>query len=1550
MEENDLQSLVEEAPVTLDDLVEEKPLSPISYPEKSIKNRAAMTSLLSDDPNAIIENYQGMVAEGARGNDVLRSGIMNKAVQAEKPKDMSAVISILGDQKATLEQKQAAIKAINSDWGKDSSILVANNSYAQPSKGENLEQEDVRISGADQFRPVIEYNRGVQALKNKHALESKQSSVQSVLDLVEMLVPFSVNKAGVSTLKPLAEELRVRVSTGGAAALPGSLTAELVAAFQRIPDSEKLPIARKVYEIVEGNSGIIFGRDNNFVELIQLKQVIDGDYSTFDKVLDNASGVLDAIGLGSFLRTPKAAIKAAMGARPTYKKPPAGGSWSGNVYEGEVVARSTTNSISPVSPIAVLSDSNPEKARNVYESVVRSAGDEVAQATTGTTRTEAIYSVHIPQPSVASGSTESKLVDPDRNMKVVVGERGTDVLNAAQQKGYLEYSNDEIKRAEAHIFNDIQNIDGITLFDNMVTVGNRDGKITVDAVYGTSEGGFKNAVDAITQARFAFREYGIGNNELSLMKKEGGEYVPISMEDAIKQDGDYIVKVGFDKPINPGDVVKMDDVDVKRNFFDRFPVLRSKKAGTMANTILDNASMLHPLITRSASIDVDRAVILDKKLLAIYDSFALRMKTLDESRQNKVYDYIKEANRNGIEKSVNQLVGDGFNQMEIEAIRDWREGWDTIYHLENSDLVRTLDIQGYKKLENTSGDMLIARPVPKNQNIGQVLDTETGIVRTLSKPEMDDLYNRGGTIASLRRPIDISGQDVEFIMARNSPYEYLRGVRPSDQILEYRKGYYQVQYNAPHFIEEIVKDASGKEKYRRAAGVAGTQEEASQVVNRLAASSGRSVDDFHVRGDIKEMRVDTDAYWDVHSASGRIAQRYRGKRLQDASGNLTAFDSKYMLDPLEAATRAARSISGRIATREAIEVSKERILRQYGEYFPLNQKTQKRDWVEDSNSLVPTKSLSGDPKLADARTSVEYLNYLTRGYENSLDVGFKQVMNAFASMSAHADLVKGEQVFNFLGTTKPASFLKSGVFLNYLALNPLRQVIVQSHQAMRLNGLNPVYFNNPMGMTNDLRIYSFNRISPGMNLSQKDREMIDFVDGSGMLDAVDRSNLIRGAITDMAESYNKISGSIGKAVAATRSIGYDLGEQANLLTTLLVLRDRAIKAGKDTNSLRVRDELYAEARAMTYGMNFAGDMPYNQNFMSLALQFFQVPHKAFVMYTNRNISSVDKLKLGLADTLLWGVPGAAIISKIVGQDALPENPKIREVTLFGIESLAMNATLSQLAGQKVKIDFSGFSPYNTDGFANLAHAITAGGMGEFIQNTPAFALYLKDGSRMQEALGRMFRYTGFIDTQEGHEPETILSVLSGVAEMSSGWSNSLKAKTIYETGKLQDKKGRVLMSDPSWMYAAAKIFGFNSQEEMLKYQAMSSMVTNTKNNKGEWDDWYAGYLRVLSRDQKLNNQDDEYIIKVLGAARLQYKDNFEAQKYISGKLSADIVSGDQKIIRQMLQHAGLLDAGSLAAIKNLTILSPDQESDVKKAERLMEDMRTTIASQSKGNK
>lgn len=1530
---DNLQGMMEEAPIDLESLMGEGDSTPLPFPENAVKNRAAITSLLSDDPTKLVDNYQAIISENNVGQDITRSSIMKKRMDEEKPKDIGAIMAVLGDPAIPFEQKKEAISNINSGWHNDTSVILASRTLAQASAGENVEQEDVRMSGADQFRSIFDYNREKQAVMNRHALSAESTTTESVIDFISFLQPFSTNKYGYSTLKPILDELKQNVSRGKATLLPGEAMMDIKKAMENIPASEKEKFIYKLSDIIKNNSSLFFNSDNNFAEMTQLQAVLNGDYSQFDRVLDDASGILDAIGFGL--------IKKAKNVTSVFKRIP-------QVEEAKIIQQSITESTKPVSAINIVKDTNPEKARDMYSLIVKSESDEVAQALAGTDRESAIIDQKIPQGAKIDGSVGVKLIDPDRNLRVINPD--PNVLAVYNDASNMIFSGEELARAQANIVNDLRNINGIVLHDNMVSVASdSSNKFKIQAMLGTTEGGFSKANEAFNHALFAFKEYGIGVENLQLMKKVDGEYVPITLSEAKGRFGNYMVKVDVDYKINPFDIGKMDELDVKRNWLDMIPSFISQKSGSISRWILDAASMLHPQITANAAVSEYRGIRLDKKMIELFHEFGDKHSKLAPVRQAKIYDYLKEANLTKTELDDAQLIGRGFNNEEIQAIHSWRKAWDTQFWFENADAAKTLSNQGYHLFESKT-DKLIAKAIGKNKNIGKVYDPTLQQVVNLSEQELDDLYNKGGYYASFRRPINVGGVDVDHMIVRNTPSEFLRAIKETDQILNYTPGYYQVHYKAPKFITHTVRDGSGNELYTKAIGVAGDSKEAEHLRQRLATANGYDIKDVNVRADLGDLRVDTDHYWDLQNASGRTAQRARGKRLETTTNPVTSFDTQYVLDPVESAIRASRSLSSRVAMRDFIESAKYRAIQQYGEFFPLNPVTRQPMWIEDAGSLVTKKGTLYDKKLADARTTVEYINYLQNGYANSLDDGIKGLFNVLANTAGNLGLSVAERGLLKAASGGATNLLKNGVFTSYLALNPFRQAIIQGHQSIRLTGYNPTYMLKGK-WAQDLTTIGLYKAGV-KNFSKEQQSVIDFIENSGMLQAVDRSNLIRGTLTDLVEAHNPIKRNVGKALAVPRKLGFDLGEQTNRVNHLLFVRDKFIQEGKDLSKKAVRDEAYAYADALNYSMNFAGDSPYNQNSMGLFMQFMMVPHKAFTSITTNRIvrgslnptnkefyklQQNDKLRLFLTDALLWGVPGATVISNLVGEDMLPSDPKARETVVFGLESTAMNHALTQLVGKNPHIDFSGFSPYNTEGFAHLFQAIATGGYADLINNSPAFSLYFKEGSKMREAFGKLLRSTGFIDTQQGLEVPDALSVLNAFAEAgSSGWSNFLKAKAIYETGMIKTSKGSVLMEDATYVNAAAQLFGFKSQKEVLDYAVTNAFREGSKEHRDAVLESYNTYIKLLAKERKLTNQDPEWAITVLGAMRNMWKKDPLAQQIIASQLERDLPDNDARIIKQALEYSKIPEATNPATINNMKILD---DAERNKALQMMEDLQ-----------
>jgi hypothetical protein len=116
-------------------------------------------------------------------------------------------------------------------------------------------------------------------------------------------------------------------------------------------------------------------------------------------------------------------------------------------------------------------------------------------------------------------------------------------------------------------------------------------------------------------------------------------------------------------------------------------------------------------------------------------------------------------------------------------------------------------------------------------------------------------------------------------------------------------------------------------------------------------------------------------------------------------------------------------------------------------------------------------------------------------------------------MHVIADLLKAspklETAANKAAQTSVTHLAKGVVFNAYIVgANPIRQWIVQSHQATRMAAYNPIGFANG-GMLKRITGY----IGEYAGFKQADKDMqafIKFVEESGMVAGVDRNSLVRG--------------------------------------------------------------------------------------------------------------------------------------------------------------------------------------------------------------------------------------------------------------------------------------------------------------------------------------------------------------------------------------------------------------------------------------------------------
>lgn len=1506
-------------------------------PESAIRNQAASVSVMSDDPLGL---YGQIMYEAEQGDVSSLGREREKIERGEDERDLNSLLSVLGSEDIPIDMKQRALEGMASHTRTDIRNRIAQKSLVQDSPdvvGETpVEMEEVRMGISHQLQEYLQFQEQKQTLLNQNVVLQDEVTAGKVAGFLAYLVPFatSANAAGLIT------EMREAVEGGDVSRakglfLPGSHTQALHEAVQSVPYGQRAEVMEQLIEVLSAGGGVFFGSENQFNQWMVAKQVFDeGGYTDTDKWIDNATAVLDTI----FLGLPTIGRRIYFGAK-----------YSAAVRNLERGLATKSNSI-PSTPATIVGETNPDRAREMYALVVRSEGDDLSQALYGVTRDEAISQNTLPQPSTVDGVVPAKVVDIERKTRTIVPDE--DVVRIYDRDGGIHYAQGEREAASANVINRFYNGTGMHLIDNMTQTGVLEGSTVrnLSGVFGTQEGGFLKASEALDQAEFAFREYGVGRNDIQLLQRINGEYVPVKLEDVADITGDFVVKVETQHRINIHDVENPELFDTKKNFFARIPHSFSgmfgPTQGSLQRWLVDPSSTLRKELSSGAIVGFDRAVAIEKAMLQLFDDFGGTFKRLDKTYQGMVKDYIVEANFRGLELSDAELVARGFNQEAITAVKKWRHAWDTHFWLENSDLVRTLNAQGFRLFENENA-RFFAKPVGKNYSVSRAYDPVTDSVIHLSRQDLDALYELNGSLASLKRPVDIDGDMVDHMVVTNSARDFLRTLTERDQVLNYRPGYYQRQYTAPKFIEEDVYDAAGNLSHRRVVGYADNVKDAQRFLQRKATEKGVSVEQFgRVRDDARSLRSEgVDIDWDLNSAGGRIAQRHRGKLLEAADGPVDVSGAQYIMDPAESAIRAAKSISTRVALRDFLESSKVRAMEQYGKFFPKDQ-YQRPIWTTADKLSPDTTATSKE--LADARTTVEYINYIESGYQNSIDTVYKVTMNLMADLLGKVTRT-GEKAVRSAGELQPAATAKQAVFFKYLALNPARQLIVQTNQIPRLVALNPGYFGGGEYFTDMIQIANFKAMESVLGRKEAFRQLpkeyhalLQEVEDSGILASVDRSNLARGPLTDLAESSNVGVRAVGKALAVPRKVGYDFAEQTNLLSHYMVARDMYKKRGMDINDPAVRAEYHAYARNLAWDMNMGGDFPYNQNWTSFVLQFAQVPHKAILTYTSRKIPWQDKLRLAAADTLMFGVPGSVIISRQFGDFFLPEDKEWRDIVTRGAQAYTYNKVLSWIAGEQKDYDWSSLNPYGLDGWAGMITAALTGGIFDVINEAPSSNVLWKEGNDLREAIMAAGRYLkGHVNPDDLHTPEEIGDVLDLIGRsVSGGWSNYQKGKLYYETGKLLDKQGRPLRENYDLMDRVLTTLGFPSAEVATYYAANKAVREGSKAHRDEVEKYYRSIQRYVLRKEQIDSTNPDYQIKVLGIANRVYHDDPVAMGLINSWVARDASDNNASLMRSALEYANIPDVGTTE--KELKEWAYHRGEDGRRVMEIWGDMRKDV--------
>ncbi len=1424
-------------------------------------------------------------------------------------------------------------------------LLAEETAVAPSGPNETEESAETRFNMLDSIRSINAEKQELAAAINSLTMSEELGVGETIGDVLELMVPFAEAihiEHLIRDVKPEDRESNFFL---------GQRKKELFDVVNNMTAEERGRLTQHIVDQVENNSRIIVGpNDLAAVETLN-RMLLNNDYSEVERWFDNATTVLDALFVGGLVRVGKKAFGAAKAGKVSRVK---------NINPETLMSledttdnlraartRATRTEVSPVSPSQIVKDTNPEQAKVIHEVVKADKTDEAAEAFYGASKEEALSNDLLPE--AGSGAIRNK-VEMDDTILVKYQEPDN-IRNKRNQDGGVYLTDTEVLSVRQKLQKDFDtNIKGVELRKSSLQISDDPlGGFRVQARFGPIGSGYKTADRALDIAELALRNYGINRSDLTVYARKGEDWVPTTQEDlkaaqalrqgfsdAKKRIPDELKEIEYEVGLDYRYSFKPEDIDnyellqtgnVVSKVLDRFGSQWFAQAGqgSVVQNLLDNASVIHPQIANAANMAVDRAFSLRKMYVDEFESFTKQYNKMKPEVRAKMTDYINEANSEGLPLSVTDLYNRGFSSKEVELLKEWRRANDIMWHGVNEDMVQTLRMRGFKQIvHRDSGTELFGRPLSRQgaDSNAPVYLVEDDTITGVGPGVLDKLYETGGEIVQLSNPVKIKGEWVDRVMVRNLPgSSFSKTIPDGATVLPYRDGYYPVMYDANWFVEMEVR--VGGEVKKKVVGAAQTLDEAKHLVQRMEEVEGPEVK-FLAPRLARELEqaggMFDEGSWNLSQSIGLTAQRVRGERLVDAGADLTHASSGHLKDPLRAVSEQINSLSKRTSMRKVLNSFKKRWLANYAEQLdlPINPKTGQRDFPSSVAAIKANSNIKGEI-VADARTSFNYIYSLENGYINAMDEGFKAVLNMAAQFAAEKGMGKLEKALFAGSKVDPVTQAKVTAFRLYISANPLRQAVIQRVSEMtKLGAIAPKYVAGGE-LAQDL--VNLNMVRLGVSKEARYVRLWDEVKESGFLEAVDANTLIRNDMLQLADASkgSKALAILEAPLKFAQRIGFDSAEQDVLLSSWLTHRHLARQAGKNIKSQRVKEEILGQARAYTVAMNRAGEMPYSQNTLGIAAQFFSFQHKALLQpFTNRSLSKMDRAKLMAFSAAIFGIDATVIglIAQSFMDDTTPS--ELKDGIEDGLLHVTLNETLSALSGEDQAIDWGDLAPAEAYGVGNVFMGMLSSDLGEVIASSPGGSLLFGQNPRLTQAFKTGLQY--FYPPADYNDPElqtTHEDVLRASLSLFSGFSNAFKARYAFEQRKKLSASGNVSDENVTALEAIFTSLGFQTEDEVSYRQYREELFKGREYNAGnDIEQWYRELKSFLARRDMTVREQQVGALILSEAWTVFGQDRPGAIKIISKMLERDAQDGDFKIINGLIRAMNYTTAEDMQKLIN----------------------------------
>jgi hypothetical protein len=865
-----------------------------------------------------------------------------------------------------------------------------------------------------------------------------------------------------------------------------------------------------------------------------------------------------------------------------------------------------------------------------------------------------------------------------------------------------------------------------------------------------------------------------------------------------------------------------------------------------ANYLADITSKFDNWFARAALKAADNATAIEKQFL---DIVRKDVSSLKRGQKADLFKALEQGSTDAVTYTRTDLATKfGLDEGTIRAYYTYRKMQDLSWFQTNRTFRKKLEGMGMKEVKGVSSvdGRQFAAPLTREQasSVTHVYDAKQSKVVQVTKEYLDEMYAAGNSLGKMHSPIKTLDSRTSHVLIDNKTTTL---GRLPDSPLPYIDGYYQRSYRENYFLVKVPKNGimvDGKfindpvileAKYGSAVRTGTSMGVLKGKVKELNANLAANADYYYRVRRANEFD-DVDVAELQLRKSYQNASRGRGVHLEGQIDNSLAA----IADPMESLFNNIRTMSKYVATDDFMASSQQRWVNTWGKAtggkYPLNFKDVAKGRLTDDEyaSARAVHQQLEMMNMATSKTDAIWRNFMLAASE-TLD-GRSLML---------ADMTRG------LSEISPVGAVRSVSSTLFIALRPIRQLVIQPAQLMQLAFVSPLYYASGRA-SRELLALSLSRATWGnvdltakvndigaklFGTTPKEYETIakHYYDKSGLPYSIDSHMYIDGIVKDIHASHldsglkRAVSTALapGRAVVGfSKKIGFDTGEFINLTGSWLTARDRWMKANPTIATKwaekQYADVIDADARALSYAMTQPGSFAYQQGLLSVPLQFLSVPHKALLSVLpaawggSRTLTGIEKAGIAAGNLIMFGGVGFGIDSAL--QTVLETTGAVltEEASMGirgGLMDLAMNSLLRTLSDDEndgTAIKFS-------DSFSPISDKVIPGA---------EILTHLLDGE-VSALMGPSFHALGrfnevFNDIKvitakpDASTPEKIVQTMASVASLASGFNDGIKTMIAMNAKVLVSKSGDAVV-EATYLEAMGKMFGLQTYAEVATW-------------------------------------------------------------------------------------------------------------------------------------